>query len=76
MPCQSLSWNSGTPTYRRSSPIAQRGFCPECGSPLSLATTRRQPRSRCTSVPSMIRLTWCLGTTTVQRSALVGCAAE
>ncbi|MES0136306.1 hypothetical protein NKJ88_15305 [Mesorhizobium sp. M0016] len=36
MPCQSLSWNSGTPTYRRSSPIAQRGFCPECGSPLSL----------------------------------------
>ncbi|WP_352497942.1 GFA family protein [Mesorhizobium sp. M0030] len=36
MPCQSLTWNSGTPTYRRSSPIAQRGFCPECGSPLSL----------------------------------------
>jgi hypothetical protein len=36
MPFQNLTWIE-TPTYRRSSPIAQRGFCSNCGSPLNLA---------------------------------------
>ncbi|TIP73045.1 MAG: GFA family protein [Mesorhizobium sp.] len=34
---ENLSWDSARPTYRRSSPIARRGFCKACGSPLSLA---------------------------------------
>jgi hypothetical protein len=32
-----LIWTSGQPRYRRSSPIAERGFCDGCGSPLTLA---------------------------------------
>jgi hypothetical protein len=32
-----LSWTSRRPISRRSSPIAQRGFCPECGTPLFLS---------------------------------------
>ena len=31
-----LFWTSGRPEYRRSSPLAERGFCPKCGSPLTL----------------------------------------
>ncbi|TPL85132.1 GFA family protein [Mesorhizobium sp. B2-3-12] len=34
---QSLAWTAAEPAYRRSSPIALRGFCSSCGSPLSLA---------------------------------------
>lgn len=37
VPAQSLTWAAAEPTYRRSSPIAQRRFCSDCGSPLSLA---------------------------------------
>jgi hypothetical protein len=37
VPSQSVAWINATPTYRRSSPIAQRGFCSSCGSPLSLS---------------------------------------
>ncbi|WP_348629845.1 GFA family protein [Mesorhizobium sp. M7A.F.Ca.US.010.02.1.1] len=37
VPSQSVNWTNATPTYRRSSPIACRGFCSACGSPLSLA---------------------------------------
>jgi hypothetical protein len=37
VPIQSLTWTAAAPACRRSSPIAQRGFCPDCGSPLSLA---------------------------------------
>jgi hypothetical protein len=36
VPASYLSWTSGQPAYRRSSPIAERGFCRECGSPLAL----------------------------------------
>lgn len=36
-PSDSVSWTKGKPTFRRSSPIAERGFCSECGSPLTLA---------------------------------------
>ena len=32
-----VSWQSEEPTYRRSSPLAQRGFCRACGTPLTLA---------------------------------------
>jgi hypothetical protein len=32
-----LFWTSGRPKYRRSSPLAERGFCAECGTPLTLA---------------------------------------
>jgi hypothetical protein len=35
LPEQSLVW-TGAPTLRRSSPIARRGFCKECGTPLCL----------------------------------------
>jgi hypothetical protein len=31
-----VRWMFGTPTLRRSSPIAQRGFCRHCGTPLFL----------------------------------------
>jgi hypothetical protein len=31
-----LRWTEGQPAVYRSSPIATRGFCPECGSPLFL----------------------------------------
>ncbi|WP_352562841.1 GFA family protein [Mesorhizobium australicum] len=37
VPSPDLTWIDATPAYRRSSPIAQRGFCPACGSPLTLA---------------------------------------
>ncbi|QKC98466.1 GFA family protein [Mesorhizobium sp. NZP2298] len=36
VPSQSLTWTGAEPNCRRSSPIAQRGFCSACGSPLSL----------------------------------------
>jgi hypothetical protein len=36
IPISSLTWTKSCPTYRRSSPIAQRGFCPGCGTPLTL----------------------------------------
>ncbi|WEZ86092.1 GFA family protein (plasmid) [Rhizobium sp. 32-5/1] len=32
----SLTWSNGSPAIFRSSPIATRGFCPTCGSPLFL----------------------------------------
>ncbi|MGX7877438.1 GFA family protein [Mesorhizobium sp. ORM6] len=32
-----VSWHREEPTYRRSSPLAQRGFCRACGTPLTLA---------------------------------------
>ncbi|RVC63425.1 GFA family protein [Mesorhizobium sp. M4B.F.Ca.ET.088.02.2.1] len=32
-----LSWLSEEPAYRTSSPIARRGFCGACGSPLTLS---------------------------------------
>jgi hypothetical protein len=35
LPQQSVIW-SVSPALRRSSPIAQRGFCAECGTPLTL----------------------------------------
>jgi hypothetical protein len=31
---EALHWTHGSPTLYRSSPIATRGFCRECGSPL------------------------------------------
>lgn len=31
-----LRWASHSPALRRSSPLARRGFCGECGTPLSL----------------------------------------
>lgn len=33
----SVSWLGEAPTVRRSSPIAERGFCQACGSPLTLS---------------------------------------
>jgi hypothetical protein len=36
VPKVDLYWTKSRPAYRRSSPIAERGFCPECGSPLTL----------------------------------------
>ncbi len=32
-----VDWLAARPTLYRSSPIAQRGFCPTCGSPVCLA---------------------------------------
>jgi hypothetical protein len=32
-----LRWTAQPPALRRSSPIAERGFCPECGTPLLLS---------------------------------------
>ena len=32
-----LLWTTHPPAMRRSSPIAERGFCPECGTPLLLS---------------------------------------
>jgi hypothetical protein len=32
-----LRWITLPPALRRSSPIAERGFCPECGTPLLLS---------------------------------------
>jgi hypothetical protein len=38
VPADSLRWvGEGRPTDRRSSPIARRGFCGRCGTPLTLA---------------------------------------
>jgi hypothetical protein len=37
VPFDALSWTSGRPKYRRSSPLAERGFCESCGTPLTLA---------------------------------------
>jgi len=36
LPADAVSWR-GQPRWRRSSPIARRGFCIDCGSPLGLA---------------------------------------
>ena len=36
IPIPSLRWTAGRPKYRRSSPIAERGFCGQCGTPLVL----------------------------------------
>lgn len=36
LPLESVTWTSGRPKYRRSSPLAERGFCGDCGSPLAL----------------------------------------
>jgi hypothetical protein len=33
---ESFAWTSGAPTRYRSSAFAERGFCPECGSTLSM----------------------------------------
>lgn len=35
-PVDALFWTSGRPKYRRSSPLAERGFCENCGTPLTL----------------------------------------
>ena len=32
-----LTWTKGTPSFFRSSEIVQRGFCRDCGTPLSFA---------------------------------------
>jgi hypothetical protein len=32
-----LKWTKGSPSFFRSSPAAQRGFCRDCGTPLSFA---------------------------------------
>ncbi|MBZ9699615.1 MULTISPECIES: GFA family protein [unclassified Mesorhizobium] len=37
VPSASLEWLSNKPFCRRSSPIAQRSFCRDCGSPVALA---------------------------------------
>ncbi|TPM26577.1 GFA family protein [Mesorhizobium sp. B2-3-5] len=37
VPSASLWWLKDKPFHRRSSPIAQRGFCRDCGSPITLA---------------------------------------
>jgi len=37
LPSAEVSWQSEEPTYRRSPPLAQRGFCQACGPPLALA---------------------------------------
>jgi hypothetical protein len=36
-----LLWTTGTPKYRRSSPLAKRGLCADCGSPLTLVYDMR-----------------------------------
>jgi len=36
VPSRELEWTGIEPATRRSSPIAQRGFCSTCGSPLTL----------------------------------------
>jgi hypothetical protein len=35
MPTAELKWTRGQPKFFRSSPVAERGFCPECGTPLT-----------------------------------------
>lgn len=41
-PSDQLLWTRGKPKFRRSSPIAVRGFCPGCGSPLTLVYDANQ----------------------------------
>jgi hypothetical protein len=36
IPVSKLTWTKSQPAYRRSSPIAERSFCRECGSPMTL----------------------------------------
>jgi hypothetical protein len=37
LPRDDVRWQGHPPAKRRSSPIAVRGFCPQCGTPLLLA---------------------------------------
>ena len=37
VPSAAVSWLGQEPRYRQSSPLAKRGFCQACGSPLTLA---------------------------------------
>jgi hypothetical protein len=37
LPAGDLAWTSGTPALFRSSSLAERGFCPACGTPLTYA---------------------------------------
>ncbi|MDG4881943.1 GFA family protein [Mesorhizobium sp. WSM4884] len=41
-PVDALFWTSGRRKYRRSSPLAERGFCENCGTPLTLAYDANQ----------------------------------
>ena len=34
VPRRAMTWTKGSPTIYRSSPVAKRGFCQACGSPL------------------------------------------
>ncbi len=36
LPASSIEWATRLPASRRSSPIAQRGFCASCGTPIYL----------------------------------------
>jgi hypothetical protein len=40
---ENISWTKGRPKYRRSSPLAERGFCVDCGSPLTLIYDGNRP---------------------------------
>ncbi len=37
VPGDELKWTKGRPKVFRSSPVAERGFCPDCGTPLTFA---------------------------------------
>lgn len=37
VPKASLRWTRGEPSYFESSTVAKRGFCPQCGTPLTFA---------------------------------------
>jgi hypothetical protein len=37
VPSDQVAWAKADPTIRKSSPVAERGFCSACGSPLTLA---------------------------------------
>jgi hypothetical protein len=37
VPSRQVAWTKTVPTVRKSSPIAERGFCSTCGSPLTLS---------------------------------------
>lgn len=41
VPTQHFAWTRGTPGTFRSSSAAERGFCPQCGTPLYFAYIRR-----------------------------------
>ena len=51
LPLDGFAWTAGEPTYYRSSPHLQRGFCPTCGG--SLCTIADEDDYVCVTIASL-----------------------